>query len=212
MSFSAHQFPHLYKSLGIDINRLGVVMLSFGPHASLVDPSMGLHANDLYASPHPDRTWLGGEPATIKSHATLLYGLLPGITEADVVDVMAGWQPPTEVISSMVETFLPTFPEGDPDHQQYKTLVARLHANEQILDAHQRLSLLPHIDTFAEYKPHVTLAYVKASQADQWEWALDGRTHRFTLDTSVDERGLMGAFFKTPLSDKEHSATIGDHR
>jgi hypothetical protein len=58
-----------------------------------------------------------------------------------------------------------------------------------------RLSLLPHIDTFPEYKPHVSLAYIRADQVDHWQWALEAKQHVFAVDTTTDARGLMGALW-----------------
>jgi hypothetical protein len=195
MSFSASQLPHLYSSLGISVDRLGVVMLRFEGSESLVDPSMGLKAEHLYESPVADRKYLRGEPHVGVSHSTLLYGLLPGVRPEHVQEVMQGWEPPIAVTSSAIEVFHPAFPKGDPDHQAYGCLVALLDPNEEMLDAHKRLSLLPHIDTFPEYKPHVSLAYIRADQVDHWQWALEAKQHVFAVDTTTDARGLMGALW-----------------
>jgi len=195
MSFTASQLPTLYEALGLSTDRLGVVMLSFEGSESLVDPSMGLKAEHLYESPVADRKYLRGEPHVGVSHSTLLYGLLPGVRPEHVQEVMQGWQPPIAVTSSAIEIFRPSFPPGDPDHDAYGCLVALLDPSPEMLDAHQRLSLLPHIDTHPEYKPHVTLAYVKAEHADQWQWVLEARKQVFSVDTTADARGLMGALY-----------------
>ncbi len=191
---SAAQLPSLYEGLGIDLNGLGVVMLSLEPGQSLVDEKLGLSADDLYTSKHPNRKYLTGEPIVHASHTTLLYGLLPGINAADVQDVMHGWEPPLAVLIDSYELFPAQLPESDPDYDQYAVLVGRIQLlnSPEVLEAHQRLSLLPHIDTYPEYKPHVTLAYVKKEAAPQWLWIAEARDIMLSVDTSKDARGLLG--------------------
>lgn len=46
---------------------------------------------------------------------------------------------------------------------EYITIIALVDVSDGLKEGHQRLSLLPHVNTFGEYKPHITLAYVKAS-------------------------------------------------
>ena len=138
------------KRRGLTISALGCVMLDVdGPPISRLLPSTW-----LYSSTHPDRRWISG--AQDSGHVTLLYGLLDNANaiRADVDEVLDGWAP------AAIETDrVGTFPSPFPD-EPYACIVAHLALTDSLRDAHSRLSLLPHIDTHPEYKPHVTLAYV----------------------------------------------------
>ena len=48
-----------------------------------------------------------------------------------------------------------------PGGRPYSCIVARqLSPSREVKDAHARLSMLPHINTHPDFKPHITLAYV----------------------------------------------------
>ena len=136
---------------GINVGRLGCVMLDVtSPAISKLIPSAW-----LYTSPHPDRRWISG--AQDEGHATLLYGLLDNANtiREDIDEVLGGWERPRVLTTREVGVFPSPFAD-----EPYSCIVAHLNLSEQLSDAHSRLSLLPHIDTHPEYKPHVTLAYV----------------------------------------------------
>lgn len=135
---------------GITVSKLGCVMLDVdGPPISKLLP-----ATWLYSSSHPDRKWISG--AQDSGHVTLLYGLLDNANaiREDVDEVLDGWEP-GQITTNHVGAFPSTF-EDEP----YSCVVAHLAMSPGLLDAHARLSLLPHIDTHPTYLPHVTLAYV----------------------------------------------------
>lgn len=138
------------KRRGITVSALGCVMLDVtGPPIRRLLP-----ATWLYSSDHPDRRWISG--AQDQGHATLLYGLLDNANtiREDIGEVLAGWEP-GQIETDHVGVFPSPF-----DDEPYSCIVAHLALTEGLRDAHSRLSLLPHIDTHPEYKPHVTLAYV----------------------------------------------------
>jgi 2'-5' RNA ligase len=139
------------KRRGIVVSRLGCVMLDVsGPKVSRVLPNTW-----LYHSTHPDRRWITG--AQDEGHVTLLYGLLDNANtiREDIDEVLAGWEPGI-VQAARIGVFPSPF-----DDEPYSCIVAHLEVTDELKDAHARLSLLPHIDTHPEYKPHVTLAYVR---------------------------------------------------
>ena len=53
-----------------------------------------------------------------------------------------------------------SFPSRDGDAVP---IVAHVKLSDALVEGNNRLKLLPHIDTFPEYRPHITLAYVKNS-------------------------------------------------
>lgn len=166
---NANQFRPMYEDLGIDNNDLGCVMLDVAPIpvTSLIPGDPEQVASQLYYSEHPKRQWLRGAVGETTSHITLLYGILTPAAVQHVDTVLDGWIMPDHVELSEIEVFESPFEE-----EKYSCIVARVNITPDLLDAHTRLELLPHINTFPEWKAHVTLAYVRTEHRDAWVEAL----------------------------------------
>ena len=181
---NSHQFPGVYRDLGIDLNSLGCVMLPMEPLdvASLY----GLDREDLHYTKDPSRFWIQGDVVRTTAHATLLYGLLQSgpVWEDHIREVLAGWEAPESVEVEAIDIFPSPF-EDEP----YGCVVARLRVSDAILEAHQRLSLLPHVNTFGEYVPHVTIAYVKIEHAERWQDAFRAKPPVLTPTGGLDLGG-----------------------
>lgn len=137
------------KELNIDVGHLGCVMLDLETSPISLPPEW------LYTSQKPELSHVKGVPD--QKHTTLLYGLLPGVSTNHVSEVLAGWAVTTPEVAV---TRLRTFASPMPD-EPYTCIVAELgDPRGELLDAHQRLSMLPHVDTHLEYIPHMTIAYV----------------------------------------------------
>lgn len=160
--FNANQFPDLYKRLGIKIPSLGCVMLDVDPKALAADPYRErLEASgDLYYAKDPAHFWIDGYVAGKTPHITLLYGLLKPAYEqkADIEEVLKGWSIDTATVESI--GFFPSPMQDEP----YFCIVAHIKISPELLEGHERLELLPHINTFPGYKAHLTLAYVHADE------------------------------------------------
>src|SRR5664279_1917340 len=144
---SSRQCPQVYEDLGIDTNSLGCKMLDTEPIevSSVIDPE------DLYHDPEDE--FAQGVVSEDMPHVTLMYGLLSSgpAMQKHVDAVLNGWS-----IDSVQIQAVTAF-EGNPD---YTPLVAEV-STDGLDEAHARLQLLPHIDTFATYRPHITLAHLK---------------------------------------------------
>lgn len=147
---AARDFPGLYKELGVNEDNLGCIMLDLQPFDVLKHVPDA--QNDLYVT---DEAHSGGAVAETEAHVTLLYGLLQnGNTIKSQVDtVLNGWK-----CDSVVLDIVDSFPV--PADAPAVPIVAKTWTPE-LQDANKRLSLLPHVNTFTEYNPHITLAYVK---------------------------------------------------
>jgi 2'-5' RNA ligase len=149
---NSNMFPEMYKDLGINVNNLGCTI----PLAvtELVEDGEA----DLYY--HPDKArypWTRGAPAETGAHCTLLYGLLEsGQKLAPHIDELLS----TVNIDTITIEEVSFFPGSIPG-EDYSVIVGKVALTEQLLDAHHALQMLPHIDTFPDYHPHVTLAYIK---------------------------------------------------
>lgn len=156
---SSRDFPGLHEALGIDADKLGCIMLDLQPFDVLKHVPDA--QNDLYITKEAHS---GGAVAETEAHVTLLYGLLQnGNTIKDQVDkVLSGWKCES-VVLDMVDSFpVPADAPAVP-------IVAKLW-NSELQDANKRLSLLPHVNTFTEYNPHVTIAYVKNDPDTVQKW------------------------------------------
>lgn len=115
----------------------------------------------LYTSPHPDRIYINGRPR--QSHISLKYGILrsdlfPSVTmyEDEVRRLLSNWEKPSTVTIESIENFGSAYPD-----EQYHCLVAKIHIDSSLKEANNKLSWLPHLDKFNDYKPHITLAYIQ---------------------------------------------------
>lgn len=160
VDLNSNQFPDVYNALGIDLTKLGVVMLDVDPFpvTELVTDGEA----DLYESDNPNHFWIRGAVAESTAHTTLLYGLLSRELKPFINTVLTGWTiPPLEVEG--IGSFESTFPE-----EPYSCIVAHIKPTPELLEGHKRVSLLPHINTYTEYQPHLTLAYVKVEAREKW--------------------------------------------
>lgn len=160
--------------MGIDVGSLGCIMLD----VEGVDLTDAIDPAWEYRSDDPRLAHVSGTQT--EGHVTLLYGLLSnGNTIRDAVDeVLEGWSL-DQVKTDQLHVF-PSPIETEP----YVCIVAgQVSPQRELLDAHQRLSLLPHINTHPTYRPHVTLTYV---HRDHEQDALAALRRRFKArDTYV---------------------------
>lgn len=159
---NSNQFPDVYTALGINVNSLGCIMLDTDPVEVTDMVTQG--KADLYYAANEQHFWIQGAVAETGAHVTLLYGLLEhGLKLKPLVDiVLADWTPPLLEIES-VGSF--TSPYVD---EPYACIVAHIKVTPELLEGHARLELLPHINTFTQYRPHLTLAYVKKDAEEKW--------------------------------------------
>lgn len=159
---SARDYPSLYDDLDIDTNDLGCIMINTEKIPVVQFVKKG--EDDLVESTDRHEHTMGAV-SEVEPHATLLYGLLEnGNVWKDKVDqLLEGWNMPTVTIQEV--SYFDT-----PDSY---AVVAKLEKTPEIVDGHERLTLLPHVNTFSEYQPHITLAYIKKeADVDKWVKAL----------------------------------------
>ena len=102
----------------------------------------------------PEDVYTGGDDAhgiQENPHVTILYGLHEGVTEEDVKSVFEGF---TGSINIEVDG-IGVFKNKDYD-------VVKFNANPDgaLQELHDKLSEFPNSNSFPDYKPHITIAYV----------------------------------------------------
>lgn len=160
----SHDFPEVYKWLGINLNTLGCVMLDVEPLDNMY--SIGQEGAEvaLYYAKNKERFWIDGWIADKVAHVTLLYGLLEQAKnyEAHIAKVLEGWQM-KEVEIDHIGYFDSPYPD-----EPYYCIIAHIKVTPELLEGHQRLEFLPHINTFATYKPHMTICYINKEQGEAY--------------------------------------------
>lgn len=189
---SAHQFPKVFADLGINLSKLGCIMLDLSPIP--VGNLLGqdgvtslLYSIDEYKAKDPDRFWIdgyvGGNP-----HITLMYGLLTPGNESPmkelVPQVLEGWKYPPITISHVGY-----FPSPYPD-EPYYCIVAHIDPSPDLSEGNARIKMLPHIDTFAGYKPHATIAYIKAERGEEYRDSLIAELTKGLAGVQLEVTGL----------------------
>lgn len=169
------------KAMGINVAKLGCVMLD----VEMPDFSHVIPSEYEYYSPSEDNWWVTGTQK--QGHVTLLYGLIPRLVNRDAVDeVLKDWNWNHHVVGHDIEAFPSPFPS-----EPYSCIVARVD-NPFLADAHARLSLLPHINTYPEFKPHVTIAYVKEKHKNEMMGELRKHFPIGFLPTGLNYGHLIG--------------------
>ena len=172
---SARDFPHVYEDLGINLGDLGCIMLDTEP-IDIMESIQDLYeSGNVYYGEPEDQHY--GIPATTEPHVTLLYGLLQNghVWRDKVNEMLMGWSCP-ELTVQKVSYF---------DIGKAFAVIALLKKTPELIDGHDRLTLLPHVNTFSEYVPHVSLVYVdKTVDVDALVKLLNKQLKGATLKTT----------------------------
>lgn len=154
----SNDFREMYEKLGVNIDKLGCIMLDIdeGQIPDLPDEFKG----DLYTTKNSDRFWIKGFVGGNSPHCTLLYGLMEsGKTNKKYVDmVLDGWTLDSLKVESIGYFDSPY--KDDP----YFCITAHLEVDDKLREGRTRLELLPHINTFPDFKAHVTIAYIEKDE------------------------------------------------
>lgn len=162
---SIHEFDDVLTRNNINVDKLGCVMLPLEPIDLFGDGrDQLLDVEDLYASNNPERFWVNGDVSD-NAHITLLYGLMtPAYEQKENVDgVLFSWVRPEYLVPQSF-TF---FPSPHKDERGFAAVVMEFD-DPHIDEAFKRLSYLPHVNTHADYRQHMTVAYVKLESAQKW--------------------------------------------
>lgn len=180
---TAHDFPEVYKDLDINLNELQCVMFD-----TVTLPDFTIDSDLLYYANDPAKFWIDGQICDKTPHITALYGLLPCVRRKHVNAVLSDI--PQRIFLNGLEIFQSPF-ESEP----YECIVATVAKTSQVMRMHKELQMLPHICTYLDYKPHLTIAYVHKGKADDllpdlWE-AIDNRRTIGGIDVVGINYGYM---------------------
>lgn len=166
-NFNANQYREMYMRMGIDIDKLGCIMLDIENDDVIREIPKEFGDDILMTSKNPARFWIKGFVAGHTPHVTLLYGLIyPICNQLDAARVLEGWK----IEDVAIRDF--GYFESPYEDEPYYCIVAHVNIDDNLMEGHRRLELLPHINTFPDYKAHITVAYIKkdAVLRDQILW------------------------------------------
>lgn len=157
---NSHDFESVYQKLNINLDTLGCVMLDIEPLSNMWSLEYDGSATTLYYAKNKERKWIDGWVVGKVAHITLLYGLLDNAHNWNrhVIKVLDGWEM-DEVEIDHVDYF-----ESPYKDEPYYCLVAHIKVDDKLMEGHQRLEFLPHINTFTGYKPHMTICYIRKDE------------------------------------------------
>lgn len=165
---SAHNFTDLYRSLNIDLSKLGCLMLDLAPPKFVCDEAWWTSVNGAdciwYHAKNKSRFWIKGFVGK-KPHVTVLYGFLQeaGKWRKHIKKLLEDCQLPRHL---EIDHF-GYFDSPCPD-EPYWCIVAHLKESPSLLAMNERLQMLPHVRTFDGFKAHVTIAYIAKSQGEKY--------------------------------------------
>lgn len=158
--------PNLPLPEGVSSPDLECVMLDIKPLRVREAYGDDLNEDDFFYGDIPELRYAQGPVGEKTAHATVLFGIHPSPHYRRSVDaVLRGWEPEDLFIEHV--GFFPSSIEG----QDYNVIVGHVSPLPNLLEARARLEVLDYTDRFTEYKPHITLAYIKG-EADLYEWIL----------------------------------------
>ena len=189
---AARDVIEIYDDLDIDFDELGCIMLDTEP-LSILDLIPDELKDQMADESDVD---YGVVPAEDTPHVTLLFGLLEnGNVWKDKVDtVLKGWECDEVTIEKV----------GFFELKDGIVVVGHVEKSPEILDANGRLSLLPHINTFSEYNPHLSMVYLKKdADAEKWVEILGNAYNGKTVPTKAINYGDDGDSDKSDKSFEE---------
>ena len=131
-------------------NEFGCSMVHFElPFIEMIHNS--IDEDDIYEDPEDDSFGLEDEP-----HVTLLFGLHDDVKDDDVMD-KSKVKEYTSIKLKNASCF---------DSDGYSVLKFEAEA-EWLHETNKSLKELPHTSNFPDYKPHLTIAYLKTDKCDK---------------------------------------------
>lgn len=168
----AHDYKEIYEMLGYNLSKLGCLMIDTEPidlpSHIIQDWETGAGVNFdaffkelyMYKANNKERFWIDGYVSDKTPHLTLFYGFLQeaGCYKKHIEILLANSKIDTVKIEDV------SFFESPYEDEPYYCIVAKVEKTPELLEAHNKMTLLPNIQTFPEYKPHITIAYLKKDE------------------------------------------------
>lgn len=160
----AHNYKEIYEMLGYNLSKLGCLMLDTDPvitnYYQIMQDGITAYFPE-YKAKNKERFWIDGYVGDKTPHLTLFYGFLQeaGCYKWHIEKLLHG----TNIENVKIEDV--SFFESPYEDEPYYCIVAKVEKTPELLEAHNKMTLLPNIQTFPDYKPHITIAYIIKDEA-----------------------------------------------
>lgn len=96
-----------------------------------------------------------------RPHLTLLYGLHKDVSDRDILNCFKGFEiDDFKIKIKGISVF---------ENKEFDVVKLGVEKNEKLIEINRRLSELPNSDNYPEYKPHLTIAYLKKGRGEKYE-------------------------------------------
>jgi len=152
---NAHEFEGLYDDL-FDFPKAGYVMIDV---ATPFDQGVPDSVKALeYVSPNPDMYWMKG--LTNRWHVTARGPLDPRVRQSHCKQVLEAVELPKYLTLGDIAVFPSPYPE-----EQYDCIVMHVE-DDALFEINAQLAVLPGVQTYIPYLPHITLGYFQSGHTD----------------------------------------------
>lgn len=159
---NAHEFEGLYDDL-FDFTKAGYAMINLSsPYHT--EPT-GIVKELQYVSTDPDKYWMKG--LATKWHVTARGPLDPKVRIKHCAQVIGATSVPDRLLLGDYEVFPSPY-----EDEKYECIVLRID-DQELYDINTQLAVLPGVQTYLPYKPHMTLGYFKSGYTSELIDALD---------------------------------------
>jgi 2'-5' RNA ligase len=119
--------------------------------------------NELLESIDSEDIYNNGENLGLvkRPHLTLLYGLHKEVSDKDVLNCFKGFEIDNFKIKIKGISIF--------ENPEFDVVKLGVENNKTLIEINRRLSKLPNSNQFPEYKPHLTLAYLKRGSGKKYE-------------------------------------------
>jgi len=124
-----------------------------------------INPDDIYTEDNDTSYGLEDEP-----HCTLLYGLHDDVSDDEIRSIISQFKYGTCVVKN------PSLFEQD-DYDVLKFDVS----GENIHETNKRLTDLPHTNSYPDYHPHMTIAYIKSGKGQDYVDMINDSVSEFEL-------------------------------
>lgn len=161
---NAHKYKEIYEMLGINLSKLGCLMLDTEPikieYYQIMQDGVTAYFPE-YKAKNKDRFWIDGYVADKVPHVTLFYGFLneAGSYKKHIDILLQDWKMEEIEIESI------GYFDSPYEDEDYYCVVAHVKKTDELIEGNNRMQFLPHITTFIGYKPHITIAYIIKDEA-----------------------------------------------
>lgn len=135
-------------------NKFGCVMIET-PIDNWEDILNSIDSDDIYIESKD------GEPHGLSKypHLTLLYGLHEGVSSDDIWSVIGEIKTPINITINGIDIF---------QNEEYDVLKLNVQKTNILQSLHNKLLKFPNSNEFDDYKPHITISYLKKGTGEKY--------------------------------------------